>query len=515
MKYYFLFIFFLELGLLKSQPVDDKNYQEVNHYLNDISKKDPVKAIDYINNELSQLSKDNDSLFITLLYFKGNSALLLHDLVLAHESFTKALDVVDKSDYSRRAAIYQGLGVLYDDASKYSMSDSCYNIALSLYKSNSDSSGIIEIYNNIAVVEIDRKNYQEAIRILENAIEYSQSNYHSILILNNIGESYSSLNENKKAKKYYIAAYQLSKKMDSPHINAVMNINLADIYLRLNITDSSSSYIDNALTIIKKYNYVLLKLEALKTQAKILKAQGELDESYNVYQNYVLLNDSINSIEKYNELNKLDEKRLKEKQIAAINLISHDNEKWNLKLYLIITLSIAVIFSIILLLVKQVKQVKRIRKEKKKSKTISIEKKSLIEEMDYKNRELEHFAHHINTKNELLEKLKQNIKYGVNDVKEAKLLINKNLDLEKDKKEFYRKIDQLQDAFFLRLKKKYPNLTEKDLQLSALLIIGMPSKEMSDTLNISLDGVKKARYRVRKKMNLSRKDSLLDVLLNV
>lgn len=42
----------------------------------------------------------------------------------------------------------------------------------------------------------------------------------------------------------------------------------------------------------------------------------------------------------------------------------------------------------------------------------------------------------------------------------------------------------------------------------------MPTKEIAKLLNISVRGVDAARYRLRKKFNLSQEDSLTDFMIN-
>ena len=49
----------------------------------------------------------------------------------------------------------------------------------------------------------------------------------------------------------------------------------------------------------------------------------------------------------------------------------------------------------------------------------------------------------------------------------------------------------------------------------ALLKMNLSSKEIANILNISTEGVKKARYRLRKKLNLSSDDSLQEVVISM
>jgi DNA-binding CsgD family transcriptional regulator len=44
--------------------------------------------------------------------------------------------------------------------------------------------------------------------------------------------------------------------------------------------------------------------------------------------------------------------------------------------------------------------------------------------------------------------------------------------------------------------------------------MNLSSKDIADTLNISSDGIKKARYRLRKKLNLSSDEDIQGFLLS-
>jgi DNA-binding CsgD family transcriptional regulator len=45
--------------------------------------------------------------------------------------------------------------------------------------------------------------------------------------------------------------------------------------------------------------------------------------------------------------------------------------------------------------------------------------------------------------------------------------------------------------------------------------MNLSSKEIANILNISGEGIKKARYRLRKKMNITTDDSLQDLILSL
>lgn len=70
-------------------------------------------------------------------------------------------------------------------------------------------------------------------------------------------------------------------------------------------------------------------------------------------------------------------------------------------------------------------------------------------------------------------------------------------------------------AFFTKLKEKSDELTENDLRLCAYLRIGMRAKEIAGMLAVSPASINTARYRLRKKLGLSKEDSLDDFIRKI
>jgi len=84
--------------------------------------------------------------------------------------------------------------------------------------------------------------------------------------------------------------------------------------------------------------------------------------------------------------------------------------------------------------------------------------------------------------------------------------------LKADDRTFEIQMDELHQEFFLRLKEKYPNLSNNDLRLSAYLKIGLNSKEIAELLNIQPSSAFISRSRLRKKLNLRSDEELFDFL---
>jgi len=77
---------------------------------------------------------------------------------------------------------------------------------------------------------------------------------------------------------------------------------------------------------------------------------------------------------------------------------------------------------------------------------------------------------------------------------------------------FKLRFTKVHKGFFNNLKKEHPTLTRSELKFSAYLRIHLSSSEISTVLNVTNEAIKKTRYRIRKKLNLSPKDSLEDYI---
>ena len=62
------------------------------------------------------------------------------------------------------------------------------------------------------------------------------------------------------------------------------------------------------------------------------------------------------------------------------------------------------------------------------------------------------------------------------------------------------------------IKSLHPNLSKTDTEICSLIRIGLSRKEVANLRNTSLDAVKTARFRLKKKLNLSAEEALDDYI---
>ncbi len=226
------------------------------------------------------------------------------------------------------------------------------------------------------------------------------------------------------------------------------------------------------------------------------------------------MNDSVWNIEKSQQIEELRAQFDTEKKVQQIALQEKEIKVLEQKA------EISALQKILLgsLLVLSLIGFYGIRQKLKRNK---LEKERVDAELAFKKKELTTHALHLAKKNEVLESLKQKAQ----DLKDREapkngyqqLIHTINFDLQDDNnwENFARYFEEVHKDFNSNVKAKYPDVTSNELRLLALLKMNLSSKEIANILNISPEGIKKARYRLRKKLDITTEDSLQDLVLSL
>lgn len=114
-----------------------------------------------------------------------------------------------------------------------------------------------------------------------------------------------------------------------------------------------------------------------------------------------------------------------------------------------------------------------------------------------------------------LEKLSQHTDKLGNDI--IKSIIN-SLSLNAGEsiwQEFEMRFENVYESFYKALNKLFPDLTQGEKKLCALLRLNLSSKEIATLMFQNSQSVDMARYRLRKKMNLKQNENLTDFLMSI
>ena len=369
-----------------------------------------------------------------------------------------------------------------------------------------------------AMLELERQ--PDAIGRLQSAIQLTETINASNLkaqALAVLGEVYLEQGRYKNAETTLKESLKLHQ--DLGYFKDVSNvlILLARVKRTANHPEQALIYLERALEIALDIVAKPNMSEAYLELSRIYEDLNRPEKALNYHKNHMSIKDSIFDLKKsqqIEELRTLYESEKNELEIAQqkneIALLEQRQRTSSLQQALLISGLLATLLLSGLLFYGIRQKMKRNRLEKEKVDT----------ELDFRKKELTTHALHLARKNELLENLK--LKATELKVKEdakgyQELISAINFDLKDDDnwENFSRYFEAVHKDFNSAIKSRFPGVSPNELRLMALIKMNLSSKEIANILNISADGIKKARQRLRKKLNLSPDESLETAVLSI
>ena len=150
--------------------------------------------------------------------------------------------------------------------------------------------------------------------------------------------------------------------------------------------------------------------------------------------------------------------------------------------------------------------------------------KIALSDLEHKKRELASISTNIVQENEQISNILKDLKYYTSLLKldKDKSIFNpliqsiKRILTEKRKEDLY--TDQFNAAYpgyFEYLTRTYKDLTTSDLKLCTFLRMNLNTKEIADIMGLSVRSVESRRYRLRKKLQLSKDEDLVSKLISL
>ncbi len=158
------------------------------------------------------------------------------------------------------------------------------------------------------------------------------------------------------------------------------------------------------------------------------------------------------------------------------------------------------------------KEIERLKNDKLQIKILSKDKELVNNTLQVvkKNKILNGIIHKLKDIN--VDSLDESTKFQFNKLNKS---IVKEVNTDKSWKDLEKHIKNVHFEFLKRLKEKHPTISPRELDLSTYLLMNMSTKEIAEIMNISGGGVELARYRLRKKLGLNKKENLIGFLMSI
>lgn len=462
---------------------------------------------------------------------------------------------------------YNLLGTCYLSLGEHQNSIDNFILASEVFKKNKSEMGQAEALDNIGYVEYLMKNYDRSIEYMVEAAEVFErlgQTFYQLRAYRSIAGAHIELDQLEEAKEYLNRTLPMARKEKYRSVEASTLNMLGQVAIEEKRYDEGVGYFEQALkyfreidrkvfiadllesitkayVVQEKYSQALPYADeifeyvpanqsssqlkrALKLRSEIYEQLGMYQKSLVDYKGFEAVKDSLLGEEKQKQIEQLRAEFDTERKDTQIDLLQKESELdanrkkmlWG-GLGLITLLGASVIIGI---------QRKRKKEQELHAKQQELEiqkRKATEQELAFKQKELAAKLLQLANKNQFLEdlqievgKLKTSSDNAINKTSELISRMIKSDDLEEDEwDQFTSEFTSVHQDFVERLNKKYGSFTRSEMRLISLLKMNLSSKEMASILRIAETGVRKARYRLRKKMELDSTQDLSAIIHSI
>ncbi|WP_350290805.1 tetratricopeptide repeat protein [uncultured Croceitalea sp.] len=463
-------------------------------------------------------------------------------------------------DSSGLAEYYNFNGAIYEHTGDHKLAIENLLKSIEIYDLLDNQIGKADGLYVLTAIEVKEENYEKGVEYALEALsiyEIYNDDSSAAFAMCAIGECYFKLKKYSEAKKYLTKSIELATKAGPIDIEGIAKEQLGTLLIETKDFDSGIKLLLESIEIKKKSDYSASLLVSLNAVGKAynsinspqkaitysnevikisdsIKSPELLSSAYEIRsQAYKSLGDYKRSLNDYVAYNKIKDSLFNEAKLLQINTLRTEFDTERKEKELVIEKDKVEIL-------EKESQISYQQKLllgggmtlslmalgfgfygfRQKTKRNQLEKDKVEAELAFKKKELTTHALHLAKKNEVLE----NVKLKAKDLKlqgdtkgYQELIKTINFDQQDDKnwESFTQYFEQVHKDFAKNVKNKYPDVTKNELRFMALLKMNMSSKEIATILNISPDGIKKARQRLRKKMALTPEISLENTVLAI
>ncbi|NNF35571.1 MAG: tetratricopeptide repeat protein [Saprospiraceae bacterium] len=402
---------------------------------------------------------------------------------------------------------------------KHEESIEWYEKARAIYQESGDTEYIIDLNHQIALSHAALRNLDEAEKGFDDCIQYYRQKGMEVALagsLENISEVYILTGRYQEAEENLMEALSIAEKEEAGFLPGQIYRRLVELYLAMGELNKAERYGKISIENAKAYGRDKKLIADYQLLSQVYERKGQLRPALDYYKSYHTQNDSIFGLEKLNAINDLQLEYQEFKNQQEVKLLEEQNRVAQLKQNGLIAgiIAITIILGALIFALRQRLSKNRIAKEK-----VQQELEFNQKELTFKQKELTAYALQIAQKNEVLEGVKTKVaEVENNNPRQLQRIINTinfNQNDDDSWEGFRQRFVALHKDFESIVKKDYPEVTANELRLMSLLKMNLSNKEIANILNVSADGIKKARYRLRKKLALETSDSLESFILEL
>ena len=316
---------------------------------------------------------------------------------------------------------------------------------------------------------------------------------------NALGRVYSDKKEYKKALGYMLKSLEYEQQVNGLTDIGDTYLNIGVAYFHLKNYPEAIAYLNKSTQLACQEEDIYAIYLGYNNLVEVYRESGDFEQAIAMYDSTYLYYERVNELQRDEELLQQEVRykaKLKDRENKLLKLevkrhaeLVEKTKRQRRNTILFAVVLILGLSGIIYALFIQ----NKLRKSKVAEADAKIRNQKLEEEL--LNQRLNLLTEEINRKNQLI----QSLENGANSMSEESLL-NK-VTLENDWLAFMSEFDKVHNNYLSGLKQRFPELTTNNLRLAALVKLEFSNKEIANVLCITENGVKKAKQRLKERIN--------------
>lgn len=486
----------------------------------------------------------------------ANSKFFLGKLFYTSGSFTQSIRYQQEAlrlytrlgQRNKIAEVHSSLGTTYYFAHQSLKAMQEQELAMAIYLDLNDSKGIALTLTRIGRLREKEKKPERALQLHNRALVYCRKNNDSIIyaeICENIGSVYEDLEAFDKALEYYRLAYALNRSEKGKEARITILNNIGDCYRKMGDFEQALHYTHLALHESRKSDNHYEERSALRDLSKLydLKKEFQLAKAYqdSAYQ----LTEMIYTDEGAQQVALLSTFYELEQKDREIELLDKNKRNATLTGWIYLLAALIVCMLLFVIIWRQRMRIKSDRRNLKAQELVLETKQQLMQveldnarlresklssdlqnqyllerelqqELELRSQSLSSHTLQLIEKNGLLESLQQSLLKAIKaegaeknkQLREVSRQIDFSFHRDRDWSNFEHFFAQVHTSFYDKLKEHLPDISRTEQRLCALIKLKLESKEIAIILGITVDSLRIARYRLKKRFKLDEADSL-------
>ena len=472
------------------------------------------------------------------LYIYAQAEKLLGNFDNCIQALYEAESMLPPRETELRGNIYNLMSLGYCNLGDYSKAIDLSNDAIALFQTEQDSVNLALCYNNRGIIHTYINEFQQAERFLKKALEINRSSHdlkriaanlnNLCLYKGNIEEQLEWINEAIVINKHLNAQWSLSENYN----------NLGKLYIyagkypqaieALNTAYQLATEVGAKGVLCDNYEYAAQAYSAIGNYRMAYQKQNALYELSKEIQN----TNKLRSVEQriaQEKLSALQQKeRIKQQDYEIATL------QRNFITFLIIIALLIVIGTLLFQRYKRKKKLQLLNAQyrieqseheiaKLKMQQQKADLENAQQALETNKQETMNFAVFLQSRNELLDKIQEQVRQGyrmehselIAHLKKLNAFIKQYETTNKSNSTTLQTIDEKTQEFLAHLTERHPNLTQGEKHLASLLRVNLSTKEIAMLTGNTAKTINMNRYRLRKSLGLSGETDLVEYIQSI